>query len=129
MRTARPTFPRFPAPSRLPTSFPCTRGLFCAQLLARVLDLLAELAIARHLALHLVHAVNHGRVIAPAERLADLDELHLQELPREIHGDLAGHGERLDPRLGAEPLRRDTPPTRDHFLHPVDGRERLAPCV
>jgi hypothetical protein len=52
---------------------PLARGLLCAQLLARVLDSLAEPAIARHLAAHLIDAVDHGRVIAPAEGLSDLD--------------------------------------------------------
>src|SRR5215203_5771396 len=52
------------------------RGLFCAQLLARVLDALAEATIPRHLAAHLVHAVNHGRMVPTTKRLADLDELH-----------------------------------------------------
>src|SRR6476660_2652880 len=53
----------------------------------------SELPIALQLSLHLVHAVNHGRVIAAAKRLADFDELHLQDFPREIHGDLARHRE------------------------------------
>src|SRR5688572_1879927 len=55
-----------------------TRGLFCAQLLARMLNPLAKSAVARHLAAHFVHAMNDGRMIPPAERLADLDELHFQ---------------------------------------------------
>ena len=54
------------------------RGLFCAQLLARVLHPLAKPAIARHLAAHLVHAVNHGRMIPAAKRLTDFDQLHFQ---------------------------------------------------
>ena len=54
------------------------RGLFCAQLLAGVLDPFAEATIARHLPAHLVHAVNHGRVVPPTEGLPDLHELHLQ---------------------------------------------------
>src|SRR3954466_5175247 len=81
---------RFPRLSRFTTPKTCpveSRGLFCAQLLARVLDPLAEAAVARHLAADFIDAVNHGRVIAAAERLADLDELHLQQLAREIHRD------------------------------------------
>ena len=54
------------------------RGLLCAQLLARMLDALTEPTIARHLAAHLVHAMNDCGVIAATERLADLDQLHLQ---------------------------------------------------
>jgi hypothetical protein len=54
------------------------RGLFCAQLLARVLHPLTEAAIARHLATHFVHAVNHGRMIPATKRLTDLHQLHLQ---------------------------------------------------
>ncbi len=52
------------------------RGLFCAQLLTRMLHPLAETAIARHLATHLVHAVDHGRMIPAPKRLTDLDQLH-----------------------------------------------------
>ena len=54
------------------------RGLFCAQLLARMLHSLAEPAITRHLSAHLVHAMNHGRMIPAAKRLTDFDELHFQ---------------------------------------------------
>ncbi|MEA2725090.1 MAG: hypothetical protein QOH59_2861 [Gemmatimonadales bacterium] len=54
------------------------RGLFCAQLLARMLYPLAKAAIARHLAAHFVYAVNHGRMVPAAERLTDLDQLHFQ---------------------------------------------------
>jgi hypothetical protein len=59
-------------------SLPIARGLFCAQLLARMLHPLAKTAIARHLAAHLVHAMNHSRMIATAECLPDLDQLHFQ---------------------------------------------------
>jgi hypothetical protein len=54
------------------------RGLFCAQLLARMLHPLAKTAISRHLSAHLVHAVNHGRMIPTAKRLTDFDQLHFQ---------------------------------------------------
>ena len=54
------------------------RGLFCAQLLARVLDPLAKTAIPRHLAAHFVHAMNDGGVIPTAKRLTDLHQLHFQ---------------------------------------------------
>jgi hypothetical protein len=36
------------------------RGLFCAQLLARMLHPLAKTAITRHLTAHLIDTVNHG---------------------------------------------------------------------
>jgi hypothetical protein len=55
-----------------------SRGLFCAQLLARMLYPLPKTAIARHLPAHLVHAVNHGRMISAAKRLTDFDQLHFQ---------------------------------------------------
>jgi hypothetical protein len=35
------------------------RGLFCAQLLARMLDTLAESPVSRHLAAHFIDAMNH----------------------------------------------------------------------
>ena len=54
------------------------RGLFCAQLLARMLHPLAKAAIARHLAANFVHAMNHGRMIPAAKRLTDFDQLHFQ---------------------------------------------------
>src|SRR5579859_2538922 len=75
---------------------PPTRGLLCAQLLARIFDLLPEGPIARHLALHLVHTVDDRGMVAAAEGLSDLDQLHLQQVPGEVHGDLARHRERLD---------------------------------
>jgi hypothetical protein len=49
------------------------RGLFCAQLLSRMLHPLAEPAVARHLPAHLVYAMNDGRVVTSAERLTDFD--------------------------------------------------------
>src|SRR6476661_191336 len=117
--------PLCPRSSRVPTTQPHARGLFCAQLLARVLHTLAERAIARHLPAHLVHAVNHRGVVAAAERLADLDQLHLEQFAREIHRDLSRHGERLDARLRAKPLGRDTPATGHDFLDLVDRGQRL----
>ena len=47
--------------------------LQCGQLLARHLNPLLERAVAHHLALYFVHAVDHGRVVAAAERLPDFD--------------------------------------------------------
>src|ERR1051325_1661674 len=103
------------------TASHASRRLWCVQLLPRGLNPFAELAIALQLALHLVHTVNHGRVIASAERLADLDELHLEHLAREVHRDLARHGERLDARLGAEALGRDAPAPSHDVLDLVNG--------
>src|SRR5215207_5460376 len=117
--------PTSPPSSRVPTTQGRARGLFCAQLLARVIDALAEGAIARHLTAHLVHAVNHGGVIAAAEGLADLDQLHLQQLAREIHRDLARHRQGLDPRFRPEALRRHAPAPRHHLLDLVDRGQRL----
>ena len=54
------------------------RGLFCAQLLAGMLNPLPKTSIARHLATHFVHAMNHGRVVPSTERLSDLDQLHFK---------------------------------------------------
>ena len=75
------------------------RGLFCAQLLTRVLYPLAKAPIARHLAADFIYAVNHRRVISAAERLPDFHQLHFQELTGQIHGDLPRYRERLDPRF------------------------------
>jgi hypothetical protein len=47
------------------------RGLFCAQLLTRVLDAFAEAAVARHLATDFIDAVNDGGMISAAECLPD----------------------------------------------------------
>src|SRR5439155_5803807 len=117
--------------SPLPTShavFPTSLcELQCGQFLARHLDALLERAVPHHLALALVHAVNYRGVIPAAERLADLDELHAQHVARQVHRHLAGDGERLGPRFGAESLRGDAPAARDHFLHTVDAGRRLAP--
>ena len=48
-------------------------GLQCGQLLARHFNPFLERAVAHHLTLYFVDAVDHGRVVAAAERLADLD--------------------------------------------------------
>src|SRR2546426_12292560 len=116
--------------SPLPTShavFPTPLcELQCGQFLPRHLHALLERPVAHHLALDLVHAVNHRGVVPAAERLPDLDELHAQHVPREVHRHLARDGERLGPRLGAESLGCDAPAARDHFLHAVDAGRRLA---
>src|SRR5207249_138080 len=69
-----------PLLSRKPTATKLARGLFCGQLLARMLDPLAKPPIARHLPAHLVYTMDHGRMISSSERLPDLDQLHLQQL-------------------------------------------------
>src|SRR5882724_6925631 len=127
MRIVSRAPPRFTTSSRLPTSAHPTRGLFCAQLLARVLDLLAKSPIARHLTLHFVHAVNDRGMIAPAESLADFHQLHLEKIAGQVHRDLARDRQGLDAGLGAEALRRHAPAARDDLLDPVDGRQGLGP--
>src|SRR5689334_3047366 len=94
-RTHIHRFPQWGRPSGL------LRG---GEFLARQLDPVAEGTVALHLALDLVDRMDDGRVVAPAEGLADLDELHLQEVAGQVHGDLARDGEGLDAGLGAEPL-------------------------
>src|SRR5215470_3536820 len=64
-------------------------------------------------------------MVASAERLSDLDELHVEHFAREIHRDLPRHGEALDARLRAQSFRRDAPATRDDVLNLVDRRQRL----
>src|SRR5438445_3983532 len=90
--------------SPLPTShavFPTPLcELQCGQFLARHLHALLERPVPHHLALDLVHAVNHCGVIPAAERLADLDELHLKHVARQVHGHLTRNGERLGAGLG-----------------------------
>src|SRR6266436_107888 len=64
-----PGFPhislRFPHP---PTPLASRCWLECGQLLARHLDALFERPIPHHLPLHLVHRVDHGRVVTPQRR-------------------------------------------------------------
>ena len=67
-----------PPLSRVPTAAALARGLFCAQLLTRMLHPLAKPSIARHLPAYLVHAVNHRGVISASKSLPDLDQLHFQ---------------------------------------------------
>jgi len=64
--------------------------------------------------------VNHGRVIAAAECLADFHQLHLQEFARQEHRDLAWYRERLDARLRPEPLGCHAPAACHHFLDLFD---------
>src|SRR5437899_5503285 len=93
--------PRVSTPSALhpqpPTVLPHTihassrRG----ELAPGLFDAILEGVVAGDLTADLVDAVDHGRVIAPAEGLADLDELHAEEVARQEHGHLARHGEAL----------------------------------
>src|SRR5512134_2451978 len=111
------------APSTAPTLANIPRAacwLDCGQLLARQLHALLEAPVAHHLALDLVDAMDHGRVVPAAEGLPDLDQLHAQHVPREVHGHLTGDGERLGAGLGAKALGGHAPPAGDHLLHPVD---------
>src|SRR3989442_14872487 len=62
--------------------------LQCGHLLARHFDALFERPVPHHLPLHLVDRVDHGRMVPPPERLADLPQLHAQHVAREIHRDL-----------------------------------------
>src|SRR5258706_7560965 len=100
--------------------------LQCGQFLPRHLDALFERSVAHHLPLYLVDAVNHRGVIAAAERLPDLHELHAQHVAREVHRDLARNGERLGPGFGAESLRRHAPAPGHDLLDAVDAPRRLA---
>src|SRR5207249_2020948 len=68
----RPIFPpcrgaSTPAHISLPTCW-----LECGQLLTRHFHAFLERPVPHHLPLHLVHRVNHRRVVPPAERLPDL---------------------------------------------------------
>jgi len=122
MGTATRPFRLCPRLSRFAHTVLETRGLFCGQLLARVLHPLTKATVARHLPAHFVHAMNHRRVVSSAEGLADLDQLHLQQLPREVHRDLTRHGQGFDPSLGAEALGRYAPATGHHLLDLINGR-------
>src|SRR5206468_1509064 len=99
-----PGFPhisvRFPHP---PTPLVARCWLQCGQLLACHFDALLECPVPHHLPLHLVDRVNHRRVVAPPERLADLHELHAQHIAREIHRDLPRDRQGFGTCLGAQP--------------------------
>src|SRR5437868_12567543 len=90
-------YPRnIPAPTSPAFHMRTTWGLLRGgELLARQFDAVAERPVALHLALHLVDRMDDGRVVATAERLADLDQLHLQEVAGQVHRDLAGDRQRL----------------------------------
>src|SRR2546421_4553091 len=122
----RPSFPTPPRHVHTGPHLPAHMWLQCGQLLTRHFDPLLERPVPHHLPLHLVHRVNDRRVIPPAERLPDLDELHAQHVAREIHRHLAGDGQRLGPGLGPQALGRDSPAARHHLLHAIDARRRLA---
>src|SRR5690242_5878340 len=107
---------RLPHADRLfphrPTAPVPTCWLECGQLLTRHLDALLEGPVAHHLPLDLVDGVDDRRMVPPAERLPDLDELHAQHIAREIHRYLARNGERLRPGLGTQALAGHAPPPR-----------------
>src|SRR5690242_5749604 len=92
-----------PAVHRLPTGCTGSRHHPCPQLwspaarsrpaldeLGELVDLFVDLPALRHLLLDLVDRVDHGRVIALAERLGDLREREVGELATDVHRDLAG---------------------------------------
>ena len=74
------------------------------------------------LVLDLVEAMDDGGVVPAAERLSDLDELHAEEVPGQVHRHLPGDRQPLGPGLGAQPLGGDAPAARHDLLYPVDGR-------
>src|SRR5690606_26112404 len=63
-----------------------------------------------------IERMDDGRVVATAERLADLDELESEDLAREVHRDLPRDGEVLRARLRLQPVDGDAPFARDALL-------------
>ena len=75
-----------------------------------------ELGALLHHVGHALARVDDGGVVAPAERLADLDELEAEHLARELHRHLAGDGEVLGAGLRAKSLGSDSPLLSDGLL-------------
>src|SRR6185436_18885941 len=68
--------------------------------------------------------VQHGRVVAPAERTADLGEAVAGVLAREVHGDLARPRHTRGAARGQQVVRGDREGVRDELLDSLDGRWR-----
>src|SRR5579863_886901 len=69
-----------------------------------------------------VEAVNDSGVIAAAERVADFDELDVEQLAAEEHRDLAGGGECFGPGFGLETIGSDAPFLCDRVLNDRNGQ-------
>src|SRR5690606_27188430 len=69
------------------------------QLHAQRLHARTERVIDADVFLDLVDRMDHGRVVAAAERLADLDQRNVEQLAHQVHRDLAWHGQLLRPLL------------------------------
>src|SRR5918999_1047485 len=65
--------------------------------------------------------VDDGRVVAPAELLADLRERAVGELAAEVHRHLAGIDDRLRTAVADELLHRDAEALDDRLLDALDG--------
>ena len=63
-----------------------------------------------------LEAVDHRRVVAATECIADFHELHAEELADEKHCNLTGHRELLGAALGAESFDIDAELARDGLL-------------
>src|SRR5687768_3580620 len=87
-------------------------------------DVSPEVIVLRHLALDLLAAVEHGRVIAPAQGLADPHERRLRLLTHQVHRDLAREDDLLVPRLSPQLVGRHAVVARDGLDDAV-GRERF----
>src|SRR5882672_315651 len=69
-----PDFPQNPTCCAVIPKTKC--WLQCGQFLTRHFDAFLEHPVAHHLALDLVHTVDHCGMVPPAERLPDLHQLH-----------------------------------------------------
>src|SRR5579883_2471698 len=108
-----------------------TNGRLRAQLFqprAQVSHTLGEHRVGGDLGGDAVEAVDDGRVIAAAERVADLHQLNAEQLAAEEHRDLSRRRECLGAGLGLEPVRGDAPLARDRILDRLDGDAAGAPA-
>src|SRR2546427_13222355 len=96
-----------------------TCALQCGQLLARHFDALLERPVADHLPFDLVNGMDDRGVIAAAERLTDLHQLHPQHVAREAPRHPTRARAWLGAGLGAPPFRRHAPAAPYDCLHAV----------
>src|SRR5256885_2371992 len=93
--------------------------------LAKGPDVPPEVIVLSHLPLDLLAAVEHGRVIAPTERLTDSHEWSLGLLAHQVHGDLARQDDLPVAGLSLDLVEWDAVVLRDG-LDDAIGRKALA---
>src|SRR5438067_42604 len=104
-------------------------GLWCAEQLAQLLHSLTGVAVAGEASRGAPPGVEHRRVVAPAEVPADGGQRLTGELPREVHGELAGPGDACGAARGEKLFRQDSKELAGGRLDLGDGARGLRGSV